>query len=59
MERIRVTGLAQAQVSFQWLTTQVRHIFEHLALKLQELIRERKEIAVRDNQLWTLRIPQK
>ena len=59
VERIRVTGLAQAQVSFQWLTTQVRHIFEHLALKLQELIRERKEIAVRDNKLWTLRIPQK
>lgn len=50
VERIKVSGLAQAEVSFQWLTAQVKHIFEYLSLKLQELIRQRKGIALQDQQ---------
>ncbi len=57
VKRIEVTGLAQAEISFQWLTTQVRNVFEHLSLKLQELIRKRKGIALRDEQTWTLSLP--
>ncbi len=57
VERIKVAGRAQAEVSFQWLTTQVRNVFEHLSLKLQELLRQRKGVALQDAQAWTLNIP--
>ncbi len=57
VDRIKVSGLAQAEVSFQWLTGQARHIVGHLSLKLQELLRKRTGIALQDQDTWTLRIP--
>jgi hypothetical protein len=57
VERMQITGLAQAEVSYQWLTGQVRHVFEHLSAKLQELIRKRQGIALKDQQTWILKIP--
>jgi hypothetical protein len=56
VEQIKVTGLAQAEVSFQWLTVQIRHIFEHLSRKTQEVLQKRKGIALQDQQTWTLSI---
>lgn len=58
VERLKVTGLAQAEVSYQWLTGEVRYIFEYLSRKLQELIKKRKGIALKDQQTWTLSIPE-
>jgi hypothetical protein len=55
--RLDITGRAQAQVSFQWLTTQVRHVFQHLSRRLQDLIRGRKGIALQDKGSWRLRLP--
>jgi len=55
--RIEITGSAQAEVAFQWLTAQVRNVFRHLSRRLQELIRGRKGIALQDEQSWTLRLP--
>jgi hypothetical protein len=58
VERIKVASIAQAEVSFQWLTAQVRNVFEHLSLRMQELLRQRRGIALRDEQTWTLELPQ-
>jgi len=55
--RIEIAGRAQAEVSFQWLTAQVRNVFQHLSRRLQELIRGPKGIALQDEQSWTLRVP--
>lgn len=59
VNQIRVIGLAQAEVSFPWLRAQVSHIFEYLSLKLQELLRQRQGIALRDeyNSVLTISHP--
>ena len=54
---IRLEAAAQAEVSFDWLTAQVNHVFARLSEKLQSIIEQRKGLPLQDFATWDIQLP--
>jgi hypothetical protein len=58
IHQVQVEAAAQAEVSFDWLTAQVSHVFERLPDTIQQIIKNRKGLPLQDFQTWDLQLAQ-
>lgn len=56
-KQITLEGVAQAEVSFDWLTAQVEHILKRLPKAIQNIIKNRKGLPLQHFQTWTINLP--
>lgn len=55
--QITMEAVAQAEVSFDWLTAQVEHVFDRLPKAIQDILRKRRGLPLQDIQNWTITFP--
>ncbi len=57
VKRIRIEAVAQAEVSFSWLTAQIEHVYERLPKTIQQIVKDEKGLPLQDFQTWSLYLP--